>query len=144
MKQNPVYGNLPIVEVKAYPIAGKSKKEVVTYDISAYQMSAISCFPTWKLKKEETSEGSIAFADYPKESYVIKMEDEEFPIGCGAIISDGTIVDVSKYERTLVKEYTGNFWWQKEYMSLPSVQALSVAAEDQYTKYMNGKSSPCL
>ena len=139
MTQKPVYGNLPIVEVKAYLIDEKSKKEVVTYDISAYQMSAISCFPTWNLKKEENSEGSIAFTDYPKESYVIKMEDEEFPIGCGAIISDGTIVDVSKYEKTLGKEYTGNFWWQKEYMSLPSVQALSVAAEEQYTKYMNGK-----
>lgn len=138
MVKKPIYGNLPIVKIVVDPMDENSKKTVVIYEFSANQVSAMSCFPTWKMEKEEVPKGSISFVDYPKESYVIKMEDEDFPIGCGTIIADGTIVDVSKYEKTR-EEYSGDFWWTSEYMGFSSVKYLSAAASDELTKYMNGE-----
>lgn len=138
MVEKPIYGNLPIVKIIAGPADEKAKKAIVVYEFSANQVSAMSCFPTWKMEKEEDSAGSISFVDYPKESYVIKQEDTDEPIGCGTIISDGTIVDMSKYEK-MQEEYIGDFCWDKYYMGLSSVQVLSAAASDQMAKYMDGE-----
>lgn len=138
MVKKPVYENYPIVKIKAGPADETEKKDVVVCEFSANQASAMSCFPTWELEKEEESKGNICYADYPKESFIIKQEDTDDQIGCGAIIADGTIVDMSKYEEEQ-GEYSGNFFWDKHYMSLTDVQALSVAAEDMFAKYMDGE-----
>lgn len=138
MVEKPIYGDYPIVGISVGPINEKTKDVVVVYEFSAKQASAMSCFPTWKMEKEEDSTGSISFVDYPKESFVIKQEDTDEPIGCGTIISDGTIVDVSKYEKKQ-EENNVDYCWDKHYMSLPDVQLLSAAASDQVTKYIDGE-----
>lgn len=138
MVKEPIYGEYPIVGISVGPINEKTKKVVVVYAFSANQVSAMNCFPTWNMEKEEDSSGDISFVDYPKESYVIKQENTDDPIGCGTIISDGTIVDVSKYEK-MQEGYSGDYCWDIHYMSLPSVQVLSAAALDQMTKYIDGK-----
>lgn len=138
MVEKPIYGDLPIVGISVGPINEKTKKAVVVYTFSADQLSAMNCFPTWNMEKEEDSSGGICFADYPKESYVIKQENTDDPIGCGTIIADGTIVDVSKYEK-MQEGYSGDYCWDIHYVSLPSVQVLSAAALDQMTKYIDGK-----
>ena len=138
MVEKPIYGDYPIVGISVLPINEKTKNVAVYYEFSAKQASAMSCFPTWKMKKEEDSTGSISFVDYPKEAFVINDEKDGFSIGCGTIISDGTIVDVSKYEK-MQEEHSGDYCWKKEYMSFPDVQLLSAAAADQVTKYIDGE-----
>lgn len=138
MVEKPIYGDYPIVGISVGPISEKTKNVAVYYEFSAKQASAMSCFPTWKMEKEEASAGSISFVDYPKESFVIKQENTDDPIGYGTIISDGTIVDVSKYEK-MQERYSGDYCWDKHYMSLPSVQLLSAAAADQVAKYIDGE-----
>lgn len=138
MVKKPVYENYPIVKITAGPADETEKKDVVVYEFSANQASAMSCFPTWEIEKEEESKGNICYADYPKESFIIKQEDTDDQIGCGAIIADGIIVDMSKYEK-MQTEYTGDFCWAKEYMGLSAVQSLSAAAEEEFIKYMDGE-----
>lgn len=138
MVNEPAYRNYPIVGISVGPINEKTKNVVVIYEFSAEQVTAMSCFPSWKMEKEEDLSGSTSFVEYPKESFVIKSEDNDFEIGCGTIISDGTIVDVSKYEK-LQEEYIGDYCWRKEYMGYPDVQLLSSVASEQMTKYLDGE-----
>lgn len=144
MVKKPIYENFPIVGISVGPINEKTKKVVVIYEFSAEQASAMSCFPSWKMETEEDSSGSTVFVEYPKESFVIKSEDYDSEIGCGTIISDGTIVDVSKYEKMQEEqeeqeEYGVYYGWQKEYMGYPDVQLLSDVALEQITKYIDGE-----
>lgn len=138
MVKKPIYGDFPIVEIGVGLINEKAKKVIVVYEFSANQASAMNCFPTWKMEKEEDSAGGISFADYPKESYVINQENTDDLIGCGTIISDGTIVDVSKYEK-VQEEYDEDYCWDVHYVAFPSVEILSAALAEQMTKYMDGE-----
>lgn len=138
MVKKPIYENFPIVGIGVGPINEKAKEVVVIYEFSAEQVTAMSCFPSWKIEIEEDSSGSMSFVEYPKESFVIKQENADEPIGCGTIISDGTIVDVSKCEN-MQEGHCEDYCWDIHYMGLPNVELLSSIASEQQKKYLDGE-----